>query len=85
MVARVLAASTFYDVFGLPNKAPEAAVRKTYRRLAASLHPDRNTAQHPNPSPSPSPNPYRSPEQELGAAGRGGVQEGGGGAADAGG
>ena len=44
VVARVLAASTFYDVFGLPNKAPEAAVRKTYRRLAASLHPDRNTA-----------------------------------------
>ena len=95
VVARVLAASTFYDVFGLPNKAPEAAVRKTYRRLAASLHPDRNTAQHPNPSPSPNPNPSPSPkpnphpnanpEQEHGAAGGGGVQAGGRGAADAGG
>ena len=44
VVARVLAASTFYEVFGLPNKTPEAVVRKTYRRLAASLHPDKNTA-----------------------------------------
>ena len=68
VVARVLAASTFYDVFGLPNKAPEAAVRKTYRRLAASLHPDRNTAPHPNPNPNPdpdpNPNPNPNPNQE---------------------
>ena len=44
MVARVLAANTFYEVFDLPNKTPDQVIRKAYRKLAASLHPDKNTA-----------------------------------------
>ena len=44
VVARVSAAETFYEVFGVTSKAPEAVIKKTYRRLAASLHPDKNTA-----------------------------------------
>ncbi len=44
VVARVLAANTFYEVFDLPNKTPDQVIRKAYRKLAASLHPDKNTA-----------------------------------------
>ena len=44
IVQRIERARTYYEVIGVEMSADETMIRKAYRKLAALLHPDKNSA-----------------------------------------
>ncbi len=44
MLYRVLRCSNYYDILDVEKEASEADLKKQYKKLALSLHPDKNSA-----------------------------------------
>ena len=44
VIRRIRATSDLYEILGVPSAADEACLKRAYRKLALSLHPDKNDA-----------------------------------------